>query len=240
MRTEALITHALGPPYSSIVSPSSGTSASGNGNPHLRTRLEEVVDRLQMNDDNDGDTRGDSPDLVGGHDERPTVVKARAAAVDDRDSRFVGRDRCFHVIAPDCVARDVRIAEDETTDGAQKPRRSPAAMFSRGPRDRQPAPVENGLDRACKKRQVVQPSFVLGLTENGNDPRQEARGGVVEVIAVQMRDDHGVEVAHNLIGWERKGDERVPARVRGIFDRRPGTDVVEHRVDENASTTDLQ
>jgi hypothetical protein len=36
------------------------------------------------------------------------------------------------------------------------------------------------------------------------------------VIAVQMRDDHGVEVAHNLIGWERKGDERA-RRGFGVF-----------------------
>jgi hypothetical protein len=59
------------------------------------------------------------------------------------------------------------------------------------------------------------------------------------VILVQVRDDDRVDLANDLARRHGQGDERVPARVRRALDRRPSTDVVEHRIDEQTPAADL-
>jgi small subunit ribosomal protein S1 len=54
------------------------------------------------------------------------------------------------------------------------------------------------------------------------------------VIAVAMRDDHGVEVADDLLCRERKRHGRVRDLRDGALDRRPRPGVVQHRIDENS------
>ncbi len=52
------------------------------------------------------------------------------------------------------------------------------------------------------------------------------------MVAVQMRDGHGVEASDDLVGRDRERHERVRTLVRRVLDRGPGADVVERGVDE--------
>jgi hypothetical protein len=60
------------------------------------------------------------------------------------------------------------------------------------------------------------------------------------MIPVEVRDNSGVEIPHELLGRSGQGDKRISARVRGVLDWWTRTDFVEHRIDEHAPPSDLQ
>ena len=55
-----------------------------------------------------------------------------------------------------------------------------------------------------------------------------------------VRDDDGVDVAHDLLGGEGQRHGRVRNRVAGALDRRPRAGVVEHRIDEDSAPRELE
>lgn len=55
---------------------------------------------------------------------------------------------------------------------------------------------------------------VLGLAEDRVPIRDEPRGGRVEVVRVEMGDQHRVQVAHDVTGRDRKPHQRVTLRTR--------------------------
>lgn len=74
--------------------------------------------------------------------------------------------------------------------------------------------------------------FVLRLTEERQLARQMSNGAIIEVVAMQMRDQHGVQTGDDLLSRQRQRHERVALVVTGIFHGGPRASLVEHRVDK--------
>ena len=86
----------------------------------------------------------------------------------------------------------------------------------------------------------AQPLGVLGLAQDRHVLRQQLGRSVVEVVAVQVRDEHGVDTRDDHLGRLRQLDERVAEVVLGVLDRRARAGRIEHRVDEDLASVDLQ
>jgi hypothetical protein len=67
-------------------------------------------------------------------------------------------------------------------------------VLPRSPSDPQAVEVDLAVDCSRGQAQVAKVRLVLGLAEDGDGPRQEARPGIVEVVAVQVRDQDGIDV----------------------------------------------
>jgi hypothetical protein len=179
-------------------------------------------------------------DVLDPHDDEPALDKAGAARVHDRDARPVALDRRLDALVPDGVAGKVEIVEHEAADRAEE-LRHPAGAVARGrASQRDPVPLERVVDRARVEGERAKRLLVLGLAEDGHVPRQELLGARVEVVAVAVRDEDGVEPADHLLRRERQRHGGVPDRVRRLLDRRPGARVVEHRVDEDPLAAELE
>ena len=59
------------------------------------------------------------------------------------------------------------------------------------------------------------------------------------MVAVPVRDDHGVESANDLLGGKRERNGWVGDLVARALDRRPRADVVEHRIDQDPTSAEL-
>ena len=112
-------------------------------------------------------------------------------------------------------------------------------MARRRSRDREAVPVELVGDRASVEPELAERLLVLGLAEDRNVARQQLLAARVEMVAVPMRDDHGVEPAHDLLGRKRQRHRRVRDLVARLLDRRSCAHVVEHRIDEDPLARDL-
>src|SRR4029453_1963763 len=112
-------------------------------------------------------------------------------------------------------------------------------MASGTPRDAQALPLGRALDRADVEAEFAERFLVLGLAEDGHVAREELLSTRVEVIAVAVRDDDGVESADDLLRgkWERDG--RVPNLRDGALDRRARAGVVQHRIDDDALSPEV-
>ena len=86
---------------------------------------------------------------------------------------------------------------------------------------------------------VAQHALVGRLAEQRDVLGQQVDRGLVEVVLVQVGDEHGVEVAHEQVDGLGQLDERVAAVVGRVRDGRPRARGVEHRVDEQAEAVEL-
>ena len=75
--------------------------------------------------------------------------------------------------------------------------------------------------------------LVLRLAEHRDVARQKLFPACVQVVAVPVRDDHGVEAANDLLGRKRQRNRRVRHLVARLLDRRSRAYVVEHRIHED-------
>ena len=73
---------------------------------------------------------------------------------------------------------------------------------------------------------------VGGLAEDRPVAREELLAGRVEMVAVEVSDKGGVEVADEFLGRKRQRHERVAERRLRVLDERPHTSVVECGVNE--------
>ena len=134
---------------------------------------------------------------------------------------------------------DVEPVDDEAGDRRQRRADLAGAMPAPCQREVEAEPAAVGvLDLG--EAALAEGGRALGLRQQRQVGRQELRGGVVEVVAVQMGDDAPVDPAHDIFGGERELDERVRNRVRGVVDRWCRAGGTQHRVDQEASSTDLQ
>src|SRR5438105_14939816 len=98
-----------------------------------------MVDRLEVDDDYRRHAPHDLADVVRRHHDRLAVDEARSAAVDDRDLRAVPLDRFLDLGAPDGVADDVDVPDDEAADRTQRLRDCAGAVLTSGTPDPQAA-----------------------------------------------------------------------------------------------------
>jgi hypothetical protein len=82
--------------------------------------------------------------------------------------------------------------------------------------------------------------LVLRLAEDGYVVREELLTTRVEVIAVAVRDDHGVESAHDLLGRKRQRHSWVPHLRDCALDRRARAGLVQHRIDDDALSPEVE
>ena len=96
------------------------------------------------------------------------------------------------------------------------------------------------LERAHVGEPVVaQRPHVLRLAEHGQRLVEQRDGRGVEVVLVQVRDEHRVEPLDRDARRLGQGDERVRPWIRRVLDRRPRARGVELGVDEEPPVADL-
>ena len=105
---------------------------------------------------------------------------------------------------------------------------------------REPVPVQRGVHGTCVEAGRAQPSLVLGLAEDRQVAGQEPLGRLVEMILVTMCHDHGVQAPNDLLGRDRKLDGGVADGVRRTVDRGSRARGIEHRIDQNPPSGELQ
>ncbi len=203
--------------------------------PQRRPRQVTVVERLHVHGDDRRHARGDLAHVVDAHDDETALDELGAAGVDDGDAGPVSLDRRRDLLVPDGVAREVEVVEHESAHRGEHLGHPARAVTGGSPRDSHAVPLEGVLDRPRVEPEVAKRLLVLGLAEDGNVAREELLCTRVQVVAVAVRDDDGVEIADDLLGWERQRDGRVRDLAGGALDRRPRTGVVEHRVDQDPS-----
>ena len=121
------------------------------------------------------------------HPVMPTVAdrvafeESRAAAVHDRDARFVLCDRLLDVRAPDRVARDVEAVEGNRSRAPALPRSSPCRVGRPCARSRAVPVVDDETSSPAPSR-LRPPSNAKDGHVLGEDPL----GGLVEMIFVQV------------------------------------------------------
>ena len=197
------------------------------------TRVEEaVVERLHVDGDDRRDARDDLAHVVGAHHDESALDELGAARVHDGDARPVARDRLLDLLVPDGVAGEVEVVEDEAAHRREE-LGDPAEPCARGARDAQAVPLERVVDRPRIEPELAQRLLVLRLAEDGNVARQQLLAARVEVVAVPVRHDDGVEAADDLLRRERQRRGRIRHRVARPLDRRPRAHVVEHRIDQD-------
>ena len=157
-----------------------------------------------------------------------------------RDARCESLDRLLDGPVPDGVSGEVEVVEDEAAHRRQRVGHRAEAVPRRRAMEREPVPVDVLVDRPHVEPDRAEPILVLGLAEDGNVAGQQPLGGLVEVILVTVRHEDGVETGDDLFGREREFDRRVANGVRGLLDRRSGTGRVEHRIDQDPSSHQLQ
>ena len=86
---------------------------------------------------------------------------------------------------------------------------------------------------------VAQDALVGRLAEQRQVLGQQVDGGLVEVVGVQVGDEHGVEAAHEHLGRLRQLAQRVAAVVGRVRHRGAGAGRVEHRIDQHAAAAEL-
>ena len=96
------------------------------------------------------------------------------------------------------------------------------------------------LQRVLHRPHVGEPALaqrlgVLRLAQHGRSPLQQRDRGVVEVVGVQVGDEHDLRPRGDLLGRLGQLHQRVAAVVRRVRDRAAGLGGVEHRVDEQAA-----
>ena len=193
-----------------------------------------MVDRLEV-DDHDGRVGrlANGANVVGRHHDRIAFEEARAAAVDDDRARPVALERVAHLVAPDRVAGDVDAVEDEAGHRAERLPERAGPVPASGDRDVETEPFVRVVGGRLGSRGSRSASRLAGCVRIGIARVEQRRGAVVEVVLVQVRDDHAVDALDDALRGNRERDERVSHLVRGVLDRRPRTGVVEHRVDED-------
>ena len=106
-------------------------------------------------------------------------------------------------------------------------------MAAGGAGDAQAVERDLVLDRADVGEAVAAQALgVLGLAQQRHVATQQAAGGVVEVVLVQVGDQHGVEPGHQRLRRLRELDEGVGAGVGRVRDRGSRAGGIELRVDE--------
>jgi hypothetical protein len=91
----------------------------------------------------------------------------------------VDGDRFFDLRAPDGVTGDVEIAHDEAAHRSKQLRDRACPVPSFGSGDREPLPVESGIDGLRAEAERNECLLVLGLTEHGHVSRKKSCAGVV-------------------------------------------------------------
>ena len=106
-------------------------------------------------------------------------------------------ERLLYLAAPDRVACDVEVVEDEAADrrerlatvASSEPWRPPVRAM------RRPSQSSSSITGRASRPSGAEGLLVLGLAEDGYVPRHEPRARLVEVVLVQMRDDDSVQAA---------------------------------------------
>ena len=129
----------------------------------------------------------------------PTFRELGAAGVDDRDAWSTALDRLGDSLVPDRVAGEVEIVEDEAADRAEQLGDRSRAVASRRADDADAVPHPLVHDRLRVETELAERIFVLGLAEDRDLARDQLGAATVEMVAVAVRDDDGVEVAHDVL-----------------------------------------
>ena len=86
---------------------------------------------------------------------------------------------------------------------------------------------------------VAQDALVGRLAEHRDVLREQVDGGLVEVVGVQVGDEHAVQALDEHLGRLGQLAQRVAAVVGRVRHRRAGAGRVEHRVDQHAAPRQL-
>ena len=199
-----------------------------------------MVECLHVHGDHDRNPHGDLADVVDAHDDQVAVQELGAAGVHDGDARPVPLDRLLDTLVPDGVAGDVDVVEHEAAHRPELVGDRSEAVSCRGTDDTEPLPVDLVGNWASLEPQFAQWLLVLGLTEDGKVARQQLSSPAVEVVPVSVRHEDGVEPLDDLLG--RKGQRHGGIRnwIRRVGYRWAGSDLVEHRVDEDTTASELE
>ena len=95
-------------------------------------------------------------------------------------------------------------------------------------------------DRLRREAERAKRLLVLRLAEDRDVAWKELLRPSVEVVAMPVRHEDGVDPANDLLGRERQRHGRVGDLVPRSLDRWPRAHVVEHRVDEDPAARELE
>ena len=183
-----------------------------------------MVERLHVHCHDGRDARSHLSHVVDSHDDEPALGELGSAGVHDRDARPVALDRLGDGLVPDGVAGQVEVVEHEAADG-RKQLGHPSRSVPRGrSRDPEPVPLERLHHRPRREAECTKRLLVLRLAEDWDVARKELLRPSVEVVAMPVRHENGVDPAHDLLGRERQGHGRGSAtwfRVPSIGGRAP-------------------
>jgi hypothetical protein len=207
-----------------------------------------VVDRLHVHRDDDGAPRvlRGGEDVGGRHRDGAALDELGRARVDDDDVGPVGVEHPGDLLAPHAVAGDVddglaRRAQDEARGGRHRLADLPVPVARRRAGDLDPVEVARVPDGEEVRETVPRERLlVLRLAEDGEPGGKEVDRRLVEVVAVEVGDEHGVRALDRPGGGDGQGDEGVAPVVRGAAHGGPRLGRVEHRVDEEVAAGQLE
>ena len=189
-----------------------------------RSRQWLIASRWTATTSASGGAAGDGDHVVGGHGDRVALHEARAAGVDHDHVGPVGVERGLDLVAVDRVARDVEHglagrAQHEARDrgehvGRSRPCRGgrPCGR-SRRPRGRARPPTGR---TSVKPRSRSAPSSG-GWQSSGMRLVEQIDRGFVEVVGVQVGDEHGVEARRRPPRQARAARRAGCARSLAVF-----------------------
>ena len=164
-----------------------------------------MVDRLHVHGDHDTYPSGYLGHVRGAYcDERPGD-EPRGAGLDDDRARMVALDRQLDLRVPNRVARDVQPVGLEP---AHWPKLDESMEAARAVND-DPLPRSAVGHRYGVKAVAAKRVLIRRLAEDGHVAAQALGRSAIEVVLVQMRNQHRIG-AHN--GVERELDERCAGR----------------------------
>ena len=132
------------------------------------------------------------------HHDQPAFEELRAARVDDRDARPIALDRLGDSLVPDGVAGEVEVVEDEAADGREQLGDPPRTVAGRRAHDPHAVPFDlvlDGLSVEAERRGA--PPRPRAGRRRARSRGSSSSARAVEMIAVTVRDDDGVEAPND-------------------------------------------
>ena len=90
--------------------------------------------------------------------------------------------------------------------------------------------------RGVEEMRVFHLLEVFGLAEQRQIFRDKLNGRIVPVVAMRMRDQHGLQIVQHFVHGTGQRDQRIVSRLRRILDGRHGSRITQHGIYEQAHT----
>ena len=146
---------------------------------------------------------------------------ALTTATRGRRRSIVSATPSYQTVSPG----EVELVEDEAADRAEQLGDRSRAVASRRADDADAVPEPLVHDRLGVETELAERILVLGLAEDREFMRDQLGAATVEMVAVAVRDDDGIEIAHDVLRGHRQRYQgvRCGLRVFSIGGREPAS-----------------